>query len=440
MMPRQRQSRIYWRARGGSRRAYADFRDYGDAGGRLEPLVPPGEKRATTDPDVAQVLLARRLEQLEERRRSTVLGPAPVRVMLRTFAREHLIAKKRAGATTDRWLGTAQRHLERAVAFFGAERDLATIRTEDVRRWIERLQSVESRKGGTLTGGTIRHHLNSLSNLYRRAQAEGHVLPGFNPAAALMEKPSARRQEAKWLEVPDAAILLEAARTATLRRADLALPFLYELLATYLLTGGRREEVLALQVGDINFERRTVTFRPNAWRRLKTDTSWRVVPLWPQLEAILRAYLNRRTAAEALGDEPTSPLLFPGQGPARRGQPRRVADFRKALAQVTARLEWRPGEVTPKVFRHTYCAARLQTLDRGAPVSIFTVGRELGHGGDALVRRIYGHLGDFRHRAEVVEYRVEQFPHLAERVERLAFVTAIVTVGESESRKSLSRP
>jgi hypothetical protein len=60
----------------------------------------------------------------------------------------------------------------------------------------------------------------------------------------------------------------------------------------------------------------------------------------------------------------------------------------------------------------------LQTLDRGAPVSPYTVGKELGHGGDALVRRVYGHLGDTRHRAEVVEYRVEQ--HAAKLKDRLA--------------------
>ncbi len=41
-------------------------------------------------------------------------------------------------------------------------------------------------------------------------------------------------------------------------------------------------------------------------------------------------------------------------------------------------------------------------------VSPFTVAKEMGHGGDSLVKRIYGHLGTLRHRSEVVEYRVEQ--------------------------------
>ncbi|MBA3496804.1 MAG: hypothetical protein H0T86_06840 [Gemmatimonadales bacterium] len=59
-------------------------------------------------------------------------------------------------------------------------------------------------------------------------------------------------------------------------------------------------------------------------------------------------------------------------------------------------------------LRHSYCAARLQTLDGGAPVSIYTVSRELGHTSPAMVQRVYAHLGTIRHRAEVVEYRVEQ--------------------------------
>ena len=49
-----------------------------------------------------------------------------------------------------------------------------------------------------------------------------------------------------------------------------------------------------------------------------------------------------------------------------------------------------PGEIRTKIFRHTYCAARLQTLDRGFPISTYTVARKLGHGGDSLIKRVYG--------------------------------------------------
>jgi hypothetical protein len=48
--------------------------------------------------------------------------------------------------------------------------------------------------------------------------------------------------------------------------------------------------VFGLELDDVSFDRKTVTFRPNEFRRLKTQTSWRVVPLFPQLEEILRAW------------------------------------------------------------------------------------------------------------------------------------------------------
>ncbi len=39
----------------------------------------------------------------------------------------------------------------------------------------------------------------------------------------------------------------------------------------------------------------------------------------------------------------------------------------------------------------SFCAARLQTVDQGAPVSTYTVAREMGHGGEALEYRVEQH-------------------------------------------------
>jgi len=103
---------------------------------------------------------------------------------------------------------------------------------------------------------------------------------------------------------------------------------------------------------------------------------------------------------------PPSRPLFPSY---RTGEETMLSDFRKLLDAVAVRAGWQRGEIRSKMFRHTYCAARLQTLDQGAPVSLFTVAKELGHGGEAMVRRVYGHLGQVRHRAEEVEYRIEAF-------------------------------
>lgn len=422
MTPRKRKSRIYWRVRGGERRAYADFRDYADAGGKLEALTAPGEPRATSDPDVAQALVTARLKELDSLRRSHALHGRRHHAALGDFAARHLVKKKQAGKVTDAWLALNEVFLSRALVFLGADRDLESIRVSDVERWATHLASVKSHGGRALSAGTVRHHLHALSNLFRRAQAEEVVPPGYNPVAAMMDKPTARRQEARWLEVPDAALFLEAARTLPPQSSELRAEYVYPLLATFLLTGGRRAEVLGLEINDISFTRCTVTFRPHAHRRLKTATSARVVPLWPQLADALRDYLNARTAGVVLHDAPASALLFPSPKPGQVGQLREV---RKILDRVAVRAGWKAGEIRSRAFRHTYCAARLQTLDGGAPVGTFQVARELGHGGDSLVRRIYGHLGEIRHRAAVVEYRVEQHVEaLASRIAALATVKA----------------
>jgi integrase len=422
-MPKQRKTRIYTRQRGGVVRYYGDFRDYADVGGGQEALIASGEKVATSDPTTAQVLVTRRLEELDAKRRGRAMHGIAKEAGLGEFAELHLVIKKKAGRVTDEWLECAETFLQRAVDYFGTDRDVASITVEHVRQYINHLETAnfhpkkDDGKVKMLSPGTVRHHLNALSNLYRRAQSEGYVLPGYNPVAALMEKPTSKRQEAQWLEVHDAALLLEAAR---LHKAEPARHFAYPLVATFLLTGGRTSEIMGLEVSDVSFDRKTVTLRPNEWRRLKTGTSFRSVPLWPQLEEILQAYVFGATA-------PPGQLLFPSlRMKALEKRETMINDFRKLLDAIAERAGWKPGEIRSKMFRHTYCAARLQTLDNEAPVSPYTVAKELGHGGEAMVRRVYGHLGEVHHRSEHVEYRVEQFK------EKLGDRLAALTRGSPE--------
>jgi integrase len=471
MTPRKRRSRIYWRDRGGERRAWFDGRDFQDVGGKLEPLVAAGERLATTDPDVATRLASERLDQLEAaRKRRAFNGGRAVETQLAAFARLHLIAKKQAGKVTDQWLAIAELSLERAVAFFGAMRELDTIRVSHVRAWITWLEALTTAQDRRLGPGTVRHHLNALSNLYRRAQEEEIVLPGYNPVAALMEKPAAPRHEARWLEPHEAALVIEAARRlppiggtaldaaameqlrseweigafGSLRAAGKAYgvsdvvvgrilrgeqaardplddaTHAQVLVALFLLTGCRFQEAVGLQLDDVSVDRRTITVRPNQWRRLKTRTSHRVIPLWPQLEAILRAWVFGPRLDRG------GTLLIPSWSA--NGPERPLQDLTKLLERVARRAGMPAGELRSKMFRHTYCAARLQTLDRGAPVSLYTVSRELGHGSEDMVRRVYAHLGDVRHRAEVVEFRVEQHvERLGDRLPRLALPMPSVT-------------
>jgi integrase len=162
----------------------------------------------------------------------------------------------------------------------------------------------------------------------------------------------------------EAGLYLECVRTYKPKRPDRAIPFLYPLVATYVLTGGRRAEVLGLEVNDINFERRTVTFRPSQWRRLKTEGAARTVTLYPQLAEILGAYLSERTANAVLHGRPTHRLLFPAEG--KNGEAL-LTNFDDSLDGAAERGGWAKGEIRTKMFRHSCCSARLETLYQGAP-------------------------------------------------------------------------
>jgi len=412
-MARDAKDRMYSRDQGGVTRWYIDLRHLG---GCREGLIPEGEKKATSDWTQAVVLAAERLKEVAEadekgQRAKVLLGtrrePAEG---LRAFAAKHLVKKAKGGKVTTRWLEQTERQLEAAVEFFGEHRTLASIEVADVESYVEYLDARSNGRGGTLGLGSQRHYLNSLSNLYKRAQGRV-VASGYNPVAGVMEKPVGDPDEAAWLEVSDSALLLESARTYRPDPDAHAAP-VYPLIATFLLSGGRTSEVLGLELDDVSFQRQRITFRPNEWRRLKSKNSRRSVPLWPQLEEILRAYFADKERDGGLGR-----LVFPSL---LDGEEKPIKDFRKALDAVAGRCGWQKGEIRSKMFRHTYCSARLQTLDGGAPVSPFTVSKELGHGGLSMMEQVYGHLGQVRHRSEVVEYRLAQHREaLGDRIETL---------------------
>src|SRR5690349_1176687 len=108
MPKRTTQGRIYWREQGTTRRAYADLRDFADVGGSQEALREPGQRRATSDPDVAARLLADRLAALEMARRNHKTAGRRGGVQLADYASRHLVAKAKAGKATERWLASSE--------------------------------------------------------------------------------------------------------------------------------------------------------------------------------------------------------------------------------------------------------------------------------------------------------------------------------------------
>lgn len=421
-MPNRKTTRIYTRNQGGIIRYYGDFRAYADVGGGREALVPKGQTRATTDPDIAAKLYADRLAELDRLRRNKHLHGIEREATLAGYADRHLRLKARDREATGRWLQSAEKHLQAAVDYFGAEADLASITPEDFTGWVEVLRGRDNGRGGTLSESTVRKYLNSLSNMYARAVSERYV--PSNPVGDMYSKPTEERREAPYLEAHEAALFLESARTYRAPVGDGAFPWMYPLVATFLLTGGRKSEVLGLEVDDVSFRFNKIYFRPNDRRRLKTRGSKRAVPLWPQLREILGPYMMERERLGGLGS-----LLFPsGRGEGER----MIRDVRKALDRIAVRAGFAKGSIRLHQLRHTYTAARLQTCDRGRPVAVYTVARELGHRSTSMIEDRYGHLHDraVAGGSEVVEFRVEGYrDQLGERLTALDGRAAVEEAG-----------
>lgn len=85
------------------------------------------------------------------------------------------------------------------------------------------------------------------------------------------------------------------------------------------------------------------------------------MPLWPQLAEILSDYLGKYGSR-------LNRLLFPSERLLTSGKEGMITDSRKMLDTLGSRVVFQPGEVRWNKLRHSYATARLQTLDRGAPV------------------------------------------------------------------------
>ena len=440
--PNDSTSRIYNKGTAGAPRYYADFRDFRTVGGKLQALIPSGGACATSDYAVAHALVQKRLAALSAVR---AVRPSAVRGIstLYAFAVHHLERQASHGKAEPQWLASAQLHLTRAVEFFGAHTDLSTIDVATCTRYRDHLRSMSNGRGGSLATQTVLHHMNSLSVLLNRALAEQVIPAAPNPVGLIFDKITSDAEDTQWLVSSEISALLRAARALVPDREDLAVPYWYVLVACYVYTGLRETEALGLERGDIDLEHNVLRVRVNRYRRLKTKTSKRNVPIFPEFAQILRVYLEGPHA-------PTGRLLFPGS--IVDGEERMLTDFRKVLDKlpVPERLRrdrtavelanaeaerqektdrWvnrtrgpKPAEtwhelqapvertvldpIRTKMLRHSWCTARLQTLVACAPITIFQVAQEMGHVDVKQVTERYGHLGTITYRSEHLEFDI----------------------------------
>jgi integrase len=415
----KQKNRLKTRRSGPATRYYGDFRDFQDVGGGYEALVPPGATRGTTDPDLAVRLLAARLEELENLREARQKGRVASPKLLEVAVAEYLQDRASEDMTKSEilTLTNIEGRLRKAIDFFGARTLLSDITTARAKEWMAELVRMTSeRTGKPLSDGTIRKYLDAFSGLWGWAAQYGTVKTDSNPIRGLKDKPTSTTEEAVFLEVPEGALVLEAARLHLHERPEQASVPPYELVACFLLTGGRKSEVLELTPARFDFVNKRVTLRNSKRTRRSLRTKFRTVPLWPQLEGIIRPYIDRRE----LGPDD---LLFPS-----RNDPERpITEPRKTLGTVMEDAGLPPDHPPTKAFRHSYCTARVQTVEPGpedelVAVAPSTVAKELGQGGTSLVDHVYSHPAKYRHRSRAVEFRAEQWkdhPDFKERFERL---------------------
>jgi integrase len=377
---RKQHARMYHRE---GRGWYGDFRNFAAEGGAREALKPEGARHATTDQSEAARLYSRRLDELQAIRDGRVVRkqPAPVPTFA-DYLERHL--ERKALRVRPETLRADRRRLEALLPRWGELR-LTQLTAQLIADLALELRAQD------MAPQTVNHTLSAVSSLLGDAVLPDGYLPA-NPAAGVKRLPI-HTANAAWLESAEGYRLLVAGAELDREHAFKGVHCLEALIGTALLTGGRRDELFTLLVQDVDFNASLIQFRPNSYYPVrKSRHATRVVPLWPQLRRILVPYIGDRAGG----------LLFPG------GKGRPLHSARGSLDKVFKRADLkRPAGKAWHLFRHTYTAMRLQTLDHGAPVSVWTVKEELGHGSVELIEQTYGHLLKQRQgqRLSTVEYR-----------------------------------
>jgi integrase len=398
--------RIYWRGK----RAWGDFRAWEDVGGKREPLAPVGAQRGTTDETEAAILWDARAEELERKRRSARARAVHRPDTLRGYAPTYLVAKAQESDPSDSTMIRAEQALRSLLNSMVDDKGnelnprLTDIRPADVRTIMRRLRTyISPHTGRPLSSRSQLYAISTLQELFDWAVMDGIV--ASNPLKELPRKikPRAGGNNTDFLETVEGAAVLDALlQTGGGIVARVVLSFCMA------LAGLRWSEATGLRASDIDFARRVIVVAGNEHRKVKTRAKGhRAVPLWPQLEMLLRAYLQRHPRIGAT-------LLCPTQRGERTAPIKDVRSlYRNAFTVAKATLdsagighELGRANLTPQVWRVTYCSARLQTTDHGAPVADVVVQGEMGHTSMEMITRVYGRVGRERRRLPVVEYRL----------------------------------
>lgn len=200
-------------------------------------------------------------------------------------------------------------------------------------------------------------------------------------------------------------MLLESARTIHEfgpAHGSQPLACAYALVATFLLTGAREDEIRRLRIRHLDFPSNAIHI-PGT----KTRSADRIVPMHPQLREILEPYVAR------LGRR-SSELLFTNAAGESFG------DWRKTLDAIAVRAGFKAKRIRTRVFRTSYITHRLACIDHGTFIEPYKVAREVGHKSTDTTLWIYGRIQRKRVRMEELAFRTSAIgPELQDRLRAL---------------------
>lgn len=377
------------------RRWWGNFQSFADVGGRREPLVPKGAKVATDDYQVALKLYVARVAELEAWRKAGLTGQQGA-MSPSAYAQawlDHLATQRLADGRRLHGKASLEKRHYGVFTCLGMPalrkvEHLADINRTHMTQMIRELHATARTKAGEpFAVSTIRNHVMWLSAMLSRAEFDGII--SANPLRKHPDIPPLVRGSALK---PNAYLTRDEVR----RLLENILPTPrnpYAIEQAYVLyyTGCRRDEMLGLLVEDVDFSAKRVWIREHAHRSIKGSMPRRSVTLWPKLEYVLAAYLERNP-------RPEGQLLFPSVVTGHKGtlEEQMMGALRKTLTSA-ARRAGIAKKLGHHISRHSYVTARRSMMDRdvlGAPVPVRdeVIAREVGHATVELIESTYGHV------------------------------------------------
>lgn len=246
-----------------------------------------------------------------------------------------------------------------------ADEQIRSVKPSDVLSWV----SAESKRG--LAPSTIRTRLNYVQMCFRAAVRDKVIAE--NPAASV-KPPRVRRADAamKILTLEQVAAVLDVAgdfRT---------------FVEVCLFAGLRLGEAAGLQLGDVNFLRRTIAVQRQV--QGATNKTAKLVPPKAGSERTIFAAdeLLQRLSAHVAAEGITAPGEHLLLTPLGRLWHRNSAGEEWRRIRAAAKL---PDDVTLHALRHTYASSLI-----AAGCDVVTVQRALGHAQPSITLNVYSHL------------------------------------------------